>query len=321
MVMRRLVESLALALTLSCTGNTGPQGPAGPVGPQGPAGAQGPAGTPGGPAGPEGPAGPQGPAGTQGAPGAIGATGPQGPAGTQGAPGAIGATGPQGPAGSSYTDAQAQAAVTWATVAPSVGNSAVWPGTIPWASVTGAPGSAIRKAVITNTTPSTWTVPAGVTKVFVTMVGGGGGGLTGANASGQTYCTPGAGGAAGELKLFQEITVTPGTPIVVGAGAGGVSGAPGNQSQFGTVVASGGAVGGAGRAGVALTQIGNPVLFIAANGTGTMFGEGGVGGQTSVATSGASASGGNGVGFGAGGGGGVCTTGGSGAPGIVVIEW
>lgn len=267
--MRRLVESLALALTLSCTGNTGPQGPAGPVGPQGPAGAQGPAGTPGGPAGPEGPA------------------GPQGPAGTQGAPGAIGATGPQGPAGSSYTDAQAQAAVTWATVAPSVGNSAVWPGTIPWASVTGAPGSAIRKAVITNTTPSTWTVPAGVTKVFVTMVGGGGGGLTGANASGQTYCTPGAGGAAGELKLFQEITVTPGTPIVVGAGAGGVSGAPGNQSQFGTVVASGGAVGGAGRPGFALTQNGNPVLFIAANGTGTMFGEGGVGGQTSAATSGA----------------------------------
>lgn len=99
------------------------------------------------------------------------------------------------------------------------------------------------RGVQTYQTPGTfaWVVPAGVTKVHVTVQGGGGGG-GGANQAGAA-CGGGAGGYTEAL-----VAVTPGASITVvvgGGGAGGLTtptnGSSGGTSSFnGSISATGG---------------------------------------------------------------------------------
>lgn len=80
----------------------------------------------------------------------------------------------------------------------------------------------------------TWTVPPGVNKVDVTLVGGGRGGGNSVNSSG------GGGGGSGAVKVFKNIPTTPGTSCYVTVGSGGYGGAggvfgigsPGGESTF-----------------------------------------------------------------------------------------
>ena len=92
---------------------------------------------------------------------------------------------------------------------------------------------------------TTWTAPAGVSRVQYLVVGGGGGGGTG-------YDAGGGGGGAGGMVLSDFLDVVPGTTydvtVAIG-GAGGpdtrtnTSGDPGGNSVFATVTALGGAAG------------------------------------------------------------------------------
>ena len=77
----------------------------------------------------------------------------------------------------------------------------------------------------------TFTVPAGVTSVRVSAVGGGGGGGSGVSSqrygeSGnfRSYATGGGGGAAGEQVIGRTYSVTPGQTISVTIGNGGAGG-------------------------------------------------------------------------------------------------
>lgn len=117
------------------------------------------------------------------------------------------------------------------------------------AAVPGAPGFGIPNvSVITSS--SFWTVPAGVTRVRVTVVGGGGGGPSAYDINGYNP-SPGAGGAA--IKIITGLS--PGLSISVTVGAGGAGGGisdptSGGTSAFGThCSASGGSPSGAGGSG------------------------------------------------------------------------
>ena len=99
-----------------------------------------------------------------------------------------------------------------------------------------------------------WIPPPGVNVVQYLIIGGGGSGGTG-HACG--------GGGAGGL-LTGTVRVTPGTPIVVAVGAGGippiaaatsVTGNPGERSQFSTIIATGGGGGGSFAATVNATKM------------------------------------------------------------------
>lgn len=72
----------------------------------------------------------------------------------------------------------------------------------------------------------TFTVPAGVTTVWVTMCGGGGSGAV------FTNYNRSAGGGAGSYCIKRAITVTPGAGVTVTIGGGG-AGITGGGSQFG----------------------------------------------------------------------------------------
>tara|TARA_R110002126_G_scaffold8823_1_gene40823 strand:+ start:3971 stop:4840 length:870 start_codon:yes stop_codon:yes gene_type:complete len=95
------------------------------------------------------------------------------------------------------------------------------------------------------TASTTWTVPTGVTKVWVTMIGGGGGG-----ANYGTYL--GEAGKHGAVTN-EMLSVTPAASITVTIGAGGAggtggsgeNGTAGNQSAFGSLTAAGGYFGAA----------------------------------------------------------------------------
>jgi hypothetical protein len=96
-----------------------------------------------------------------------------------------------------------------------------------------------------------WTCPAGVTKVLVSVIGGGGGAAT-RNIVGQFTNI----GPSGEVGGYGAgvLTVTPGTVYTVTVGAGGAAGtgnsgedgSGGGTSTFSTISATGGAGGGTG---------------------------------------------------------------------------
>lgn len=91
------------------------------------------------------------------------------------------------------------------------------------------------------TSSGTWTAPSGVTKVRVTVIGGGGGSFF----NGSTNAYGGQGGVA--VGLY---TVTPGTAYTVTVGTGGVgvttgTGGAGGTSSFGALVSATGGTGGA----------------------------------------------------------------------------
>ncbi|EAA9741606.1 tail fiber protein [Salmonella enterica] len=201
------------------------------------------------------------------------------------------------------------------------------------------------------TANGTFTVPDGVTQVFVEMLGGGGGGGGGghtSNTDGLLYCSGGNAGKSGE----PEIAIVPviagnNYPVTVGAGgasgAGGVlpnsnptgnvvqvgqagnSGINGGNSIFIDVVANGGAGGAGGivQSRIPLSGFNQLDSISGGNAETTSFGKGGTG---AVLSNGSNASG-----YGAGGGGGASVNslnialsgyaGGRGSSGFVKISW
>ncbi len=201
------------------------------------------------------------------------------------------------------------------------------------------------------TANGTFTVPDGVTQVFVEMLGGGGGGGGGghtSNTDGLLYCSGGNAGKSG----VPEIAIVPviagyNYPVTVGAGgasgAGGVlpnsnptgnvvqvgqagnSGINGGNSIFIDVVANGGAGGAGGivQSRIPLSGFNQLDSISGGNAETTFFGKGGTG---AVLSNGSNASG-----YGAGGGGGASVNslnialsgyaGGRGSSGFVKISW
>lgn len=164
-----------------------------------------------------------------------------------------------------------------------------------------------------------WVAPAGVTSVSVVAVGGGG--------SGDASTSPKAGGAGGNLRYANNISVTPGSSYTVVVGAGGASrswgnnGLPGGDSSFNatSVLARGGGssttqygTGGDGGAGGFVSGMSG---YGGGGGAGGYSGNGGDGGYSAAsAVNGSSGSGGGG-----GGGGGSNTSGGTAGGGGVGI--
>ena len=179
------------------------------------------------------------------------------------------------------------------------------------------------------TESGTFTVPAGVYSVQVTVVGAGGSG-----ANGQIN---GGGGYAGAV-VTQTVSVSPGQVIPVSIGAGGVAreysasggyvnGAAGGNSSFGSLVAAGGsggavnsnAYGGNGGS----TPYGTKDGYAYAYGATTGFGGQGCIGNGGNARGGGSSASAGGVGAG---GGGACfatfgTWSGTGGSGQVNVSW
>jgi hypothetical protein len=186
----------------------------------------------------------------------------------------------------------------------------------------------------------TFIVPPGVTRVFLTMVGGGAGGVG---------RQPGPGGGAGAMLINFPFSVTPGQSYVAVVGAGGVSngsgvGEEGRPTSFGPIVCAGAGVtfsntpgiGAGGYEGVSASgstpgaasgftlRGGNGGAASGLGGTnagggggGTLFGSGGAGG--SPGQPGASAA--PNTGAGGGGAGGNNQLGGNGGSGILIVYY
>lgn len=179
------------------------------------------------------------------------------------------------------------------------------------------------------TASGTFTVPAGVTAVYVSGIGGGGG-AGGKNTS--SYST--GGGGSGQYCIRKKFSVTPGQVISVTIGAGGsggtisgTSGSSGGATTFGALLTLSGGSGSPGRTDTNTTpgiggfpngQTGgyNGASSIGGNGGCSPFGNGGLG----VAGDGGSAAANTG-----GGGGGTGSTaskaGGAGGSGYLLVEW
>lgn len=95
------------------------------------------------------------------------------------------------------------------------------------------------------TTSGSWTVPGGISKAFVYVAGGAGGGSTGSP-------NPSAKGGAGASVIAYISTLTAGTSITVTVGTGGAgtnfgaTGGNGNTSSFGTYITCTGGTGAVG---------------------------------------------------------------------------
>lgn len=184
-----------------------------------------------------------------------------------------------------------------------------------------------------------FTVPAGVTQVRVSVTGGGG-------AAGYHATMPGGGGGGGGMASDIVTGLVPGQVIAVTVGAGGVApaspadGGPGGTSSFGSYLSATGGSGGQG---------GSATLFATAGGAGGMGSGGRIvqGGSMGRDGSAVASQGGDGggaghgrgasgplnglsaTGYGGGGGAGGASTGtspvgspgGAGAPGRVVVEF
>ena len=146
------------------------------------------------------------------------------------------------------------------------------------------------------TSNGTFTVPSGVTLVWVTMIGGGGSGGEGATAG--TGKGGGGGGGSGEMISRRPVTVTPSANITVTVGAGGTGGNSGSGGEAGS---NGGAS-----------------SFAAASGTITAAGGKGGSGGTGVGGAGGA---GGGVNAGSGGTGGNGASGSAGSAPTSRIEW
>jgi len=187
------------------------------------------------------------------------------------------------------------------------------------------------------TSSGTFTVPAGVTKVKVTVVGGGAGGRTASNSTSQ------GGGGSGGAAIKVITGLTPGGTVAVTVGTGGAANTDGVTSSFGAYCSATGGVSpgvfsnNPGPGGAGGTATGGDINFtggaggggsgvsgtVAGNGGGggcSIFGGGGLGavGTNAVNTAGAGAPG---TGAGGGGGCGGPGTGGAGGSGIVIVEY
>lgn len=192
------------------------------------------------------------------------------------------------------------------------------------------------------TADDTFVAPTGVTKVFITMCGGGGGGGGGDGGAGGG----GGGGSGAECIIKYPYTVVAGNSYDVDVGAKGTGGADlsagtdGADSIFNSDLTvdggnKGSAASGAGGAAVAANTInasGSTGGFFGSfgggsgdNGTATPGGDGGGGGASQFGSGGAggtTGNGSNGSGFGSGGGGANDDgAGGDGASGFILIEY
>ncbi len=139
-----------------------------------------------------------------------------------------------------------------------------------WRLISGA-GSRLRTLNVTAAGAGTFTVPRGVTKIFLGAAGAGGGGGGGGKGAGAGAGNGGGGGGAGAGAVYKVVplTVVAGTTYSYVVGAGGTSGA---------ATGSGGAAGGAG---------GNTTFTIGVNTTYFFGGPGGSGGSSGPGTAGA----------------------------------
>ena len=209
-----------------------------------------------------------------------------------------------------------------------------------------------RKAEFTSN--GTFTVPPGVTTIFVTAVGGGGGGGGGNQLASSTQGGGGGGGFAGNYVIKQDLSVSPADSLSISIGAGGAGGAGTTTLASASNGVAGGATtitdtststplltlaGGLSGSGATLYNTNyvyggsgaNPGIAAAGiSASGTVSGVVGIGGagQNSIfapAGPGAPDGGSNGVsgsfGSGGGGGGGFGNNGGNGGNGYVLIEW
>lgn len=192
----------------------------------------------------------------------------------------------------------------------------------------------VRLAKLTSS--GSFTVPSGVTTLYVSGCAGGGGGGGGASSSNNSSAsTSGGSGGAGQSVIKTSITVTPGQVVTYTIGNGGAGGSGGSTGVNGNPGASGGSTifgsllsliggsaggpgvygtttinGGSGGAGyppggngMSAVPTGASFVIYASGGTGasTAFGGGGAAG---IAGGASSTSGGDAFGYGASGGGG-----------------
>jgi hypothetical protein len=207
--------------------------------------------------------------------------------------------------------------------------------------------------ITTLTSGTSYTVPAGVTKILVEVVGGGGGGGNANNSNSENGRGSAGGGGGGGGYTRKLLSVTPSTSISYSIGSGGTAETNGGQTTFNsTIIANGGAAGTAstgmssslrfvsggagatvgsggdfaspGAAGTYGTSNGN-TYAIAGNGGNSIFGGGGAG---PIITSQSSTAGANGTGYGAGGSSSAiirnssstgAATAGSGSAGVIII--
>lgn len=224
----------------------------------------------------------------------------------------------------------------------SPGQAVVWSGTAWTAGSAGAPAPAVNAYV----SPATWSKPAGLKQIKVTVVGGGGAGGT-YPGPGPIFGAGGGGGGGGAAISWIPGPSIPG-PVAVTAGAGtnsfgsfcsataGTAGG-GGPTADGRPGGAGGAgsgatinlVGGGGGAGIIAVRIPAPTqtnIGIGGAGGSSIFGGGAAGVMSVFVPAGTFSVNGNpGNNYGGGGGGGVrigtaTATGGNGANGIVVVE-
>ena len=174
------------------------------------------------------------------------------------------------------------------------------------------------------TSSGTFTVPAGVTTVYLSMCGGGGSG------SAVTGGAGGGGGGASALSFTYSVNPLDVITVTVGTGGAGKSfssatGNPGTASSFGTFTCGGGAgaysssnggAGGTGSIGSIPGTAGGRGNDNGNNGDGgsSMFGAGGSNNGYSIGNPGGLYGGGS-----SGGGNGSASS--AGAPGFVLVEW
>lgn len=148
----------------------------------------------------------------------------------------------------------------------------------------------------TTVETTSWTAPAGVSRVQYLVVGGGGGG-------GNGYDSGGGGGAGGGMVLTDYLDVIPGITYTVTVGAGGTggdnirsnrNGTAGNDSVFATVTALGGGLGYGSRSAPGGIRIGGAAQV--GSTTSGQGGNGGGGGGAGGGGGGATGAGGNGTG-------------------------
>ncbi|MBP2657928.1 MAG: hypothetical protein H6Q69_960 [Firmicutes bacterium] len=198
------------------------------------------------------------------------------------------------------------------------------------------------------TSSGTFTVPSGISTVWVSMCGGGGGG---------GFYTYSCGGGGADAVLAQETTVTEYESITITVGSGGSAGSSssykggtGGTSSFGSYIScagggggsttcgsTGGSGGSAGGSNYSYNAIGYAegyaTYVIGGNGGSSIFGSGGKGGFQILSKAVTGKAGG---GYGAGGGGGgrfimsngpqglnwnLSSSGGAGSAGMVLVEW
>ncbi len=197
------------------------------------------------------------------------------------------------------------------------------------------------------TSSGTFTVPAGVFTVWVSMCGGGGGGAGGCINSTSTFnyyaqgigFGVGGGGGGADAVIAQSVAVTPGSSIAVTVGSGG-SGGAGDGTADGSCTATLGTAGGNSSFGGFITTNGGGAAISHAgfgsrggsggsdgsygeaygtgNGGGCLFG---TGGQASGFSGNGTAGRPGGYGAGGAGGGAFGYPGVAGTSGMVLIEW